>query len=133
MQYTLSERDHDTFTLALKVAALSEAKYKHGSVIRRGKAVLGIACNVIKTHPIQSRYEKHTCSIHAEARSIILAKTNIEYSTCYSARISNTKIGNTGNAMLVSKPCKACHALLLEAGVMYIVYYNGNCLVKEKV
>ena len=128
MQYTLSERDHDTFTLALKVAALSEAKYKHGSVIRRGKTVLGIACNVIKTHPIQNRYEKHTCSIHAEARSIILAKTNIEYSTCYSARI-----GNTSNTMLVSKPCKACHALLLEAGVMYIVYYNGNCIVKERV
>lgn len=128
MQYTLSKRDHDTFTLALKVAALSEAKYKHGSVIRRGKTVLGIACNIIKTHPIQSRYEKHTCSIHAEARSIILAKTNIEYSTCYSARI-----GNTNSTMLVSKPCKACHALLLEAGVMYIVYYNGNCIVKERV
>jgi len=122
-----SGRHLEKFYHAVKVAKLSECRYKHGSIIVRGKSILSMACNKIITHPIQRRYGSHVCSLHAEVRSIALAQTSVIGATCYSARIK------AGNTLALSKPCPNCAMILKEAGILDVIYFNGEHIVKEKL
>lgn len=123
----LSSRDVSSFDLAIKVAGNSECRYAHGAVIRRGKTILSVACNKLKTHPVQRRYSSHVCSVHAEIRSIILAKGDVTGAVCYSARVK------PGGVWAISKPCDTCWQLLIEAGIKEVVYYDGKHIRKERV
>ena len=121
-----SGRHVEMFYNAVKVAKLSECRYKHGSIIARGK-VLSVACNKIITHPVQKRYGSHVCSVHAEVRSLALAQTCVIGATCYSARVK------ANNTLAISKPCIHCEAILKEAGIRDVIYFDGTNIVKERL
>lgn len=121
-------RHLEHFNSAVKVAKLSDCRYKHGSIITRGKSILSVACNKLITHPVQKRYGDHVCSLHAEVRAVGLARTDVSGATCYSARI---KAGD--RSLAISKPCPPCHELLVEAGIKYVIYFDGQNIVKERL
>jgi deoxycytidylate deaminase len=122
-----SGRHLEKFYDAVKVAKLSECRYKHGSIIVRGKSILSVACNKIITHPIQKRYGSHVCSLHAETRAVVLSQTSVVGATCYSARIK------AYNTLAISKPCAHCDMILREAGIRDVIYFNGVQIVKERL
>lgn len=126
-QSNITERDRVTFDLATKVAKLSGARYMHGAVIRKGKSIVSVACNKLTTHPVQRRYGKHVCSLHAEIRAVILAKGDVVGCDCYSARVRGD------GKYAISRPCATCWALLAEAGIRDIIYFNGDSIVKERI
>lgn len=123
----ITERDRETFSLAVKIAGLSECRYAHGAVIRKGKSIVSVACNKITTHPVQRRYGKHVCSLHAEIRAIILAKGDVTGYTIASARVT------AGNKRAISRPCNTCWELLVEAGIRDVIYFDGEEIIKERV
>jgi len=122
---SLSTRDMRGFEIAVKAAQLSTCRFAHGSALLYNSKVLSLACNIVKTHPVLQRYGKHTCSIHAEVRSLLLARVSVIGATCYSARI------NLRGDYLISKPCLTCELYLREAGIATIVYYDGKAHQKE--
>lgn len=113
--------------LAYNVAALSMCSMKHGAVIAKGGAVLGVACNRKVTHPVSQRYAKdpmQITTIHAEQRALILCNANVRGATLYSVRLN-------GDGR--SCPCNMCRALCTDAGIHTIVYHDGRKFVKERL
>ncbi len=123
----ITSKDKRLYQLARKVSLLSDCRYLHGTVLARGNRVLSLACNKKISHPIQQKYRKHVCSIHAEMRAMILCQAPIIGATCYNARICQ------GNLDGISKPCATCQQLLQDAGIVAIVYHDGFRLTKAKL
>lgn len=113
--------------LAYNAAALSECSVKHGAVIYRGGAILAVACNRRVTHPVSMKWShdpKKLTTIHAEHRSIIFARADLYNATLVSVRLNGNRC---------SKPCAMCAALMADAGIRYVVYYDGQQFIKSRV
>lgn len=119
----ITAKDKWGYDLAMQVAKLSQCRYRLGAVIVKGSRVLSVGCNVTKSHPIHKEYPNWTISIHAEHSAILKATTDVSGATVFVARQGGNK---------ASKPCSFCLAVLLEAGIKEIVYYNG-ALVRERI
>lgn len=123
----ITPRDLDLFHAALELARNSEAHYKHGAVIARGRRILSMRVNKLTTHPILQRYRQHTISLHAEASAIIHARAGIAGTTLYSARVSLT--GSASN----SKPCLFCMQLMQESGITSVVFFENGDVIKRRI
>lgn len=100
---------------------------RHGAVIVKGGAVLAVACNRKVTHPVSHKYAKdpqQITTIHAEQRCLILCQANVIGATLYSVRLN-------GDGR--SAPCNMCRALMLDAGIRTVVYYDGATFIKERL
>lgn len=117
-------RDQKYYNLALKAAELSECAQMHGAVIVRSGVVLAISCNRKVTHPVSAAHYDYICTIHAEQRALIKARTDVRGATLYSAHANGRKLG---------KPCRMCRSLMKEAGISKVVYFNGIEVVKERL
>lgn len=115
-----SARDMKFYELATMLAYDSECRFRMGAVITNGARIMALGTNKIKTHPVQKRYGSHVVSIHAEYAAILHARCDLTGSTLYIARFKN----------LISKPCASCALLMVEAGIKYMVYHDGNKVVK---
>lgn len=116
----LSRRDESFLCLASKVAEMSNERNRHGAVIVRGGSVLSLGFNVNKNSPNQltrmnSKNVRKECGIHAEAAAIRRSPGS-KRATIYISRIG--KAGQT----LLSRPCKDCERLILQAGIKKIIY-----------
>lgn len=115
-----STRDLKFFELATMLADDSTCRFRMGAVIAHGARIVALGTNKIKTHPVQRRYGSHVVSIHAEYAAILRARCDLTGSTLYVARFKD----------LISKPCASCALLMYEAGIKYMVYHDGNKVVK---
>ena len=121
--------------LALKVADLSECKFKHGTVITSGGKPLIVAPNIDKLLPIDNRFREQirrnpskaakarrerSISTHAEVNGIVRAGCNLRGCTLYSARI--TRHGESAN----SYPCPSCWQVIQIAGIKTVVYFDDH-------
>jgi deoxycytidylate deaminase len=95
------------------------------AMIYRGNKPISVAVNILKSHPEhKTHYGVHVCSIHAEHRSVLKARTSVEGCTIYIARA-----GKHNN--YTSKPCPACMEYLRIAGIKTMVFTVKGELVKE--
>lgn len=119
----ITSKDLRLFRLALQIAELSEVRQKHGAVTALGSRVLGMGVNKKRTHPISHRFrQRATC--HAEQIAIIKSRADLRGATLYSARYG----GNQKSA-----PCDLCRFLMEEAGIEWVVYFDGYNLRKEHI
>lgn len=122
----ISERDNRFMSLAQKTAELSlELEYRFGAVITDGSQIVSIACNSNKTHPHifwRNKYDHkyRFARLHAEARAIIRAKTNLKGCTIYIYRARN--LGDAGNSF----PCRQCFSMIEDVGIRRVVYVKNN-------
>lgn len=119
--------DGKHYNLAYLVAKSSQCRYKFGAVIAYRSNVFSVACNIIKTHPVQKRYKPHCISIHAELYAILKASGDINGATMYIARYMLN--GDEG----LSKPCATCLELIKESGIRQIVYMSRDGLCKDRI
>ena len=106
------------FRLARNVSKYSNHRVKVGAVVCN-KRPIGIACNVIKTHPIYTNNSIRN-SIHAEIRAVINGgKFDLNGGTIFIYR--ETKKGMPAYA----RPCENCLTFLKECGIRK-VYYTTN-------
>jgi len=108
-------------------------QHKMGAAIFHKRKLISIGINHSKTHPIQKRYsvdnERSDKSIylHAEIAAIIAAKGYTNNSHIYVARwLRSNNIGD-------SRPCKACHNALLDAGISKVTYFENGLWKTEKL
>lgn len=117
--------ESSAFARALRLAALSTESQKHGAIVYLRKGAIGVGINVGFGHP-----HKHAWSRHAEIAAILASqrsRDSLKGCTLVSARI--TKGGSPG----ISKPCDACWAAMLVAGIERVVYHDGQRVVSKRV
>lgn len=113
--------------LAQKVAMLSECGVQHGALIYRGGNILSIACNRRVTHPVSMRWSndpKKITTIHAEHRAITLCRSDATGATLVSVRLNGDRR---------SKPCRMCAALIYDAGINNVIYWDGQQYIKQRI
>ena len=120
----MNTRDIRYYDLACEIAALSDCRYKFGSVIAYRNKRISIGINRIKTHPVFRKYGEHCISIHAEMSAILKARCDLTGCTMYIARDSINPH---------SKPCSVCMSIIIESGISRTVYHNGKRLVEERL
>lgn len=103
------------FELAKRLSKKSDHyQYKMGCVIVKGKRVVGVGYNQLKSHP-KSPHEWKT--IHAEFHATLGTDlAELRGSTVYVYR--EKKNGDLANAM----PCRSCRRMLESLGVKEVFY-----------
>lgn len=134
----ISNRDKKLFAHAMRVAELSECKFRHGATISLKGRVLGLGvnrdvyrpverflCGHERDHAAEKRRSRQETT-HAEVDAIfrVASKTGLSRVTLYSARI--TKSGNPGS----SYPCSSCQQIIKAVGVKRVVYFDGEKLAE---
>jgi deoxycytidylate deaminase len=113
--------------IAEKVARSSDCTVKHGALIFKSGRILSSAANRKVTHPESFRWSadpKKLVTIHAEQRALILSRTSLRGATLVSVRLNGNKC---------SKPCPMCAALMRDAGIAHVIYFDGVKYVREKI
>lgn len=120
----VTAKDYRWYNLAVKTAALSDCRYKMGSVIvGKGGNVLSLGHNILRSHSAHADWPDWVVSIHSEHSAILRANCDIRGSTIYVARLGGNQI---------SKPCPHCVECIKIAGIRTIVYSDGKDLVKVR-
>lgn len=114
MNLTRADRAH--LNRALKMAAVSTERQKHGALVASGRRVLSVGVNTFRSHPNTVTDPKHHASFHAEVAAIRALRTSPTAATIYVARV--IKNGSPG----LSRPCSACYAAIKSAGIKRVVY-----------
>lgn len=116
--------------LAINEAKKSDYKVKIGSVIFDKNKIISTGYN--KAHSskkIHPRFQKWEGSIHAEAMSILNARTNLKGCDIIVIRV------NKRNQFRIAKPCKWCWLYLDYVGIDNVYYSIDRYpyIIKEKV
>jgi deoxycytidylate deaminase len=103
--------------MALKLAAQSTERRKHGAVVVRGSSILGTGYNRFRNCP-KFVNEPLSWSLHAEARAIAVVGNPelLNGATLYVARVNNAGITR------YSAPCPQCAELADSVGVKRVVH-----------
>ncbi len=112
--------------LAEKIAKQSRCGNQHGAVISKGRRVLGMGCNLLKTHPVLGGGPVR--AVHAEAAAIrdaVRKGVNLNGKDIYVTRI------NCENRL--SRPCPDCERLLRKYGIRRVFYTNEKGTIVVEV
>lgn len=114
--FNLSNRERSYLNLAIKVAASSSMRQRHGAVIVKGGRVLSVGINKFRNDPMSTVTEriKTDCSIHAEIDA--MSRCDPRGASVYIARLNNS------NNVRYSRPCESCYDALRAAKVKKIVW-----------
>jgi deoxycytidylate deaminase len=97
--------------LAIKIAATSDCRVKHGCVIVSRGRVLSTGRNRFRNHP-KFIHDYDNCSLHAEVAAIKICRSPFKNATLYVAR-------STGG---LSKPCKRCQEVIETVGIKKVIW-----------
>jgi deoxycytidylate deaminase len=124
--------------MARRAALESDFKVKVGCAVYHKGKLLTMGWSTNKTHPLQFEYNKvrdfdrsGKCCIdkaHAEMMALArLKKMNVKMSdvTFYVARVCKSR------PYAIARPCRACQAALIEAGVRDIRYTTDYGYARE--
>lgn len=104
-------------------------RYHLGAVIANGAEILAAACNQMKSHPLQKKYNRvrgevaiNWTHLHAEIAALNKVKNKklLNGATIYISR--KTKHGQSA----LARPCKGCMQALNDYGVKKIVYTTDD-------
>ena len=136
----ISKRDHLYFKVAKAMAKLStHAKCRVGAVVIKGGEVLSIACNTLKSHPMQRKYNvhrgitgdhKHQHHLHAEINTLLKVKDKrkLKGAALYIVRVKR----KGENA--IARPCPAClNYIKHETPIVDCYYSTEDSYSYEKV
>ncbi len=106
---------------------------KVGSLIVQKGRIISSGVNAIKTHPLQAKWNKNSCRIHAEISAIISAQRNSDFLPDKSLMVVSrlTKDGRS----VCSYPCKYCWGAISHMGFKTILCYDhhdvASCVVMK--
>lgn len=136
----ISKSDYRYFRKAQKIATVSDFQKTHiGCVAVYQGNIVGIGCNMNKTHPTQKYYNKYRHSnvhgdfgakLHAEINCINSIKhLDITFSKVklYIYRIRNDQPYG------MSRPCPSCMAAIRDLGIRHIYYTTNNGFAYERI
>lgn len=123
------------FNVAKHVSKLSDfPKVNVGAIVVNKHRIISSGCNSAqRTHRIQVEYNKKrfnepsTGMLHAEISALLplINKTDLSKADVYVYR--ELRNGNLG----MSRPCKACMALIKELGIRKVFYTTNDGFAEE--
>ena len=112
-----SKTENARLRRAIAQADLSDCYKRHGAVIYRGGAMLGVGVNVIKNDPLFVGEATVTPSTHAETMAIrACGMADLSNAVLFVARVN--RLGEVRN----SKPCATCQEAIEKAGIKRVIY-----------
>lgn len=128
----LSKRDQALLNRALAMANLSDCKQKHAAIIVKGGRIIGSGVNTFRNSTV-SDFPGGTYTNHAESNALrsikayrSVGKIGADSSdTIYGARIYIARVSRRRTPAF-SRPCDACFAELISAGITDIIYTTGS-------
>lgn len=114
---------------AIAAAKLSNHRIRVGAVIVKGRKIISLGCNSIKTTPfIRNKLSNKTMvdRMHAEMSCILKAHKNVYKCKMYVARPTILGLGN-------ARPCTLCMSMIKESGIKEVFYSTENGWIKEKL
>jgi len=114
-------------------AAIEEAKlstykqHKVAAVIFKGKRVIAVAHNQVRSNKIPYRFKNFLESSHAEAHCIIKAKRNLEGYSILVVRLNNQ------HEIRMAKPCEFCHDFINYVLIKNVYYTTNDGKVMKEV
>ena len=136
----LRKIDYKYLNKAKSVASISDFRKFHvGCVAVYKNRIIGLACNLQKTHPIQKEYnayrnnednENFMPKIHAEINCISeIRKLDLDHKQVKLYICREMASGGTGMA----RPCAACMAAIRDYGIKDIYYTTDDGYAYEKI
>ena len=131
----LNKKDLRFFSIAREVSKKSTYKKVHiGAIIVRKNTVIGEGANMIKSHPLQAKYNNlnpnmegnHTHSIHAEVSAIVHTGTT-ELDDCVIYIYRDDRTGH----IAMCRPCIGCMKLIKAVGIKTIYYTTNEGFCEE--
>jgi len=126
-----TERGMEVAAVASKLATAPFTRTKMGAALFAGSRLVSIGFNKYsKSHPdhkIHKRDENFLYNIHAEQAALIKRRHYDNGGNLVMYVWRERQDGTPG----CSKPCSMCQALLKEAGVRKVIYYNDQGVVEE--
>ena len=89
---------------------------KHGSVLFKGKDVLGVGFNYIKS---DNKDQTRPISIHSEKDCL----KGIRFDKLINADVLNVRLNKSFN-LTYSAPCKGCRSLLRRKGIRKVYWFD---------
>lgn len=111
---------------AVAVAEQSTCRQQHGAVIEMGSRVLAVGCNRHRNSPNNVSKPASQSSTHAEQAALrSFLGESLKGATMYVARVS-------GGKPRLSRPCKRCQQLIIDAGIRKVIYTaHGSAVVEH--
>lgn len=108
----VSKSDSSFLSVATKLAATSDNRFRVGALVVKSGRVFGGSANITKRSPSTP---PNRFSTHAEIAALQVASQTND-STLYVARLSST------DTLALAKPCAWCIQKILESNVYRVVY-----------
>lgn len=134
----IKQSDYKYFKKARSIAEISDFYKIHvGCVAVYQGRVIGIGCNLNKTHPIQKYYNKYRRNTES-----LLPKLHAEINCINQIRdmdivFSNVKLYvyriRKDRPFGLSRPCPSCMAAIKDLGIKDIYYTTNNGYVHERL
>jgi tRNA(Arg) A34 adenosine deaminase TadA len=113
--------------LAIEEAKLSTYKqHKIAAVIFKGKRVIAIAHNAVRSNKIPYKFKNYLESSHAEAHAIIKARRNLKDYNILVVRI------NSNGELRMAKPCEFCQEFIDYVGIRNVYYSTNDANILQK-
>ena len=132
----MTTKDKKFLKVAKAVSQTSDFFRIHiGAVIVKKNRIISVGCNLLKTHPIQKKYDVYRgidedCirhRLHAEMACILAAKEDLSGATIYIYR------ENRNGELGMCRPCCACYQMIKDSGISRMVYTTTNGIAEEVV
>lgn len=134
----MTKSDYRYFNKARDAAMLSDyAKIHVGCIAVYHSSIIGIGCNLNKTHPTQQYYNRYRIKsdfllpkLHAEINCINSIKDyDIDFAKVklYIYRV------RTEQPFGISRPCPSCMAAIRDLGIKDIYYTTNDGYAYEKI
>lgn len=117
----LSRRQDYFLDCAREIAAMSQARKRHGCVVVKNGNIVGIGFNKFRNNPdnVTEAQIKKNCSYHAEVVALRQAGTNARGAILFVARL------NSNGLDMLSRPCDNCIVAIEMAGIKKVIFTKG--------
>ena len=110
---------------AIEEANLSDYQHRVAAVIFKGKRVISVAHNAVKSNQIPYKFKNFFESSHAEAEAILKARQNLKGYDILVVRI------NKMNELMMAKPCDFCEKFIDYVSLRNVFYSTNDGEIKK--
>ena len=105
----------------LEEASKSTYIFKVGCVIFKGKRIIGVGHNGIRSSKVHPKYKLFKNSLHAEQAALL----GLDWSGLKGMSVLVMRIRRSEGKLYLALHCKMCQSLLLEVGIRDC-YFSGS-------
>lgn len=108
---------------AIEEAKLSTHQHRVAAVIFKGKRIISIAHNAVRSNKVPYRFKNFLESAHAETQAILKAKRSLSEYDMLVIRLGKN------NELMMAKPCEFCAEFIDYVSIRNVYYSDGGKII----